>query len=79
MHTEDEARKLWCPMVRHVADSTTPPANRWNDIGTWTATTRCIASECAMWQWTTRPVLNADGSRNENFPAEGCCGLAGKP
>lgn len=82
MHTENEARKLWCPMAR-IQNGTHNPAaayNRLIDFAEYTsalpAMSLCIASDCAMWRWTAKPVINQDGSRNETFPAEGCCGLA---
>ena len=67
-HTEQEARKLWCPMARFL-DSDGDVANRWalsqsNDLNPLPC--RCIASECAMWRWNDEDET-------------GYCGLAGRP
>lgn len=62
MHTEEEARKLWCPFARSLpmrenasGDNfeTLPPHNRTIDEGGkhFMDTARCIASECAAWRW----------------------------
>lgn len=58
MHTEEQARQLWCPMARAFdtadvgATSTNRPlAYRYGprvDIN-------CLASECAMWRWNFLP------------------------
>lgn len=52
MHTEEQARNLWCPMAKealcetdHYKEPRGPVANRWNK-----GKSRCIASDCAMWQ-----------------------------
>ena len=54
MKTENEARELWCPMVRLAplgADETyTVASTRDDKIG------RCIASQCAMWRWDRMPM-----------------------
>ena len=57
MHTEEEAKKLWCPNVRYLAvfikdghRECTGAYNRGagdSNIGT----SLCIASSCAMWRW----------------------------
>lgn len=47
MHTVEQAKELWCPMVRGLAaDHPT--------------TCRCIADQCAMWRWDE---YKADGQR----------------
>jgi len=55
MHTEDEARKLWCPMVRFVIG---PETSKWQGVAYTnrcqelnTDKVNCIASACMMWQW----------------------------
>ena len=92
MHTEEQARKLWCPMVRYLAtfrgaDGKLEAAVGYNrgaqDSGMSSA--RCVASECAMWRWAKDAdwISRADkefqrsGKRIE--PERGYCGLAGKP
>lgn len=57
--TEEEAKKKWCPMVRagHVAGM----AVNTEPNGDFVEATRCIASDCMMWRFTTT----------------GYCGLAG--
>ena len=68
--TEDEARKMWCPMVRFDAGDNIV-SNRWlgngRQIHSNPEACRCIASECAMWRWQAH---DDDGRY-------GCCGLAG--
>ena len=49
--TEDEAKQKWCPMVRF-----NPPDgenNRSPDHGGLN-NARCIASECAVWKWSSK-------------------------
>ena len=86
MHTEEQARKLWCPMARGIMDS---GGNRMafgasgeepeNDdcAAQYEAEMAdlypCLASGCAMWRWETE--------RNEALETidwRGQCGLAGK-
>ena len=55
MHSEEEARKLWCPMARVAAHfnegmKNNVAFNRDPD-GDPRASTYCIASQCMMWQW----------------------------
>jgi hypothetical protein len=64
MHTEAEARELWCPMHRDlfIVDEGAAAVND---------NTKCIASRCAMWRWEY-PTERASESK-------GYCGLAGRP
>ena len=57
MHTQDEAKKLWCPMVR--APLFNPENHREQIAGNAAAipgakeygsAVRCIAGDCAMWR-----------------------------
>lgn len=67
MHTEESAKKLWCPMARVYADKN----NFYYDTRaefTVNPTTTCLASSCMMWRWVT--TLDGD---------KGYCGLAGVP
>jgi hypothetical protein len=66
MHTENEARKLWCPLARVVNNWFEPAVavNRSILKGKEKAAARdekeidagcgCIASECAMWRWEAK-------------------------
>jgi hypothetical protein len=79
MHTEEEARKLWCPMVRYEEG-----VNRWSlgaePLEKWgtednPSASRCIASQCMMWRWERD--LYAEGYQPESN--KGYCGIANKP
>lgn len=79
MHTEEEARQLWCPFARAIPATilggvaTTvvgvPAHNRVQEHGeheaTWHTSHNCIASACMAWRWAGE--------------GRGYCGLAGKP
>lgn len=86
MHTEEQALKLWCPMVR-VHLPVNAVANRVSDASLRISDARdreyfnqqkedcnCIASKCAMWRWDGYKPVN--GGANDE--AHGHCGLAGK-
>jgi hypothetical protein len=69
-HTPEQAKALWCPMVRHEGDSggcfnrainNEDPTNR-DYSGNKHYGCACVADKCAMWRW-------------ENAKA-GYCGLA---
>lgn len=93
MHTEEEARKLWCPMER---------AGRFLEHGVIAHNeySACRASDCAMWRWFREEVVYAvtgptdpkpegfyywDSNRKQwwkytnDSPTKGYCGLGGKP
>jgi hypothetical protein len=63
--TEEEAKKKWCPMVRH-GDSA---RNRTYNEGAMLQAFACIASDCMMWR---EDVI---GGRGERY---GYCGIGGK-
>ena len=65
MHTEKEAKKLWCPMSRMALTPDSQLVSNGN----------CIASSCAMWRWS---FDNPTDPRNRN-PRIGFCGIGGKP
>ena len=67
MHTEEEARKLWCPMAKVEFDE---DDNRHIDAAGNDHLFRCcryIASKCAMWRWDGKMGRN-HGRRHENAP-----------
>jgi hypothetical protein len=71
MHTDKEARSLWCPLARVVSTITgqSVAVNRSmfkEEEEEIAAGCRCIASDCAMWRWSKEEAT------------EGYCGLAGK-
>ncbi len=53
--TKDEAKKLWCPMVRSNSDGSncTIIAGKIDE-----AYGCCIADECMMWVWHTDMKIN---------------------
>lgn len=66
MHTEEESRSLWCPLVQHEGTAGgsfnrgSVPGNPLNRARTATQDTHlcsCIGSRCAAWRWTPKPVL----------------------
>ncbi len=85
MHTESDARKLWCPYARviirpvqTVQDHTVIQldciaGNRLE--GTKLASgTNCIASDCALWEW--QPDRD---EALETIEWKGGCGLKRRP
>ena len=55
MYTEEEACKLWCPMVRFVIG---PETSKWQGVAYTnrcqelnTDKVNCITSSCMMWRW----------------------------
>lgn len=54
MHTTEEAKGLWCPMVRLVVQSSIMAPitgfNSANDART-PKTSTCVSERCAMWRW----------------------------
>lgn len=81
MHTTEQAKKLWCPMVR-ATSGTDEPGNAGNSPAFRTPTyARCIASQCAMWRWNTPAGGRYVSESPADFEARrtGYCGLAGTP
>jgi len=76
-HTEEEARKKWCPFTRALWDgaganrvtTTTPTAD---SVGK-DSDNKCVGSECMAWRFRT--WQGPDGERAQG----GWCGLAGNP
>jgi hypothetical protein len=76
MYSEDEARKLWCPMARVAVDEAS--ANRdIDDTTTFISGCRCIASKCAMWRWGYERMFPGPNG-DDVIIQTGYCGLAGK-
>ena len=74
MYTEEEARKLWCPMVRlpiygNEDDKSPASCNKYDD-GDIGRSLYCMASDCMMWRWE---------GRGSGATGKGYCGLGGKP
>lgn len=87
LHTEDEAKTKWCPMVR-----ITPGNEHWHrltnreapligpDIDGHLIACRCIASACMAWRWATEYTAGPPRYEPEAKPVtRGYCGLAGRP
>jgi len=80
MHTEKEARKLWCPMVRYHDGSSPFPYNRGAE--TYHRDMECCGSRCMMWRWGEERTITEqcyDGSAIVYPEKVGYCGLGGKP
>ncbi len=81
MHSEEQARKKWCPEARVATGYTvdgkfqteaqSPAFNRMSNSCkiSFPNSARCIASDCMAWRWS-------GGARHFT---EGYCGLAGQP
>lgn len=70
MHTPEQAKDLWCPMVR------------WTGISGASVNVdgRCRAEQCAMWRWEVRNVTaRMDSESQYALTGRGYCGLAGRP
>lgn len=93
MHTEEEAKKLWCP---HVVASHSDPrrVSKHDSDGDYSLSdtiagapgNNCIASKCMAWRWdpgsfSYPPTPDNPGGGPHAAPEEyrGFCGLAGRP
>lgn len=81
MHTPEEAKTLWCPMVRLNGENWSDARGARRD-----AYNNCIADRCAMWRWekTTKsiPVVRGETRmyvtyEQRTMKTHGFCGLAG--
>ena len=63
MHTESQAKELWCPLVRHEGEAAGSfnrgwsPSNPLNHAAKPEETSylcNCIGSRCAAWRWERR-------------------------
>ncbi len=84
--TEDEAKTKWCPMVhtRYIGTiAQKGQEERAMELSERKErSSKCIASDCMMWQWVTTPAdaLKQSGLGQKYQQSEnGYCGLAGKP
>lgn len=86
MHTEEQAKRLWCPMARTSYSSLEDAhVNRLQGPEEDT----CIGSRCAMWRWDmdwSSSVQEGEGGdlvlrlkRRDGEPQRGFCGLGGRP
>ena len=80
-HAIEDAKKCWCPFVRHTSDGDDASCNRESDQGVemWNA---CIADRCMAWRWTMthiRDPKNPTGDLIASHDTHGFCGLAGQP
>lgn len=82
MHTTEQAKRLWCPMVRSGAGSD-PALNAIQGADRTGFDFNCIADKCAMWRWKAGLVRSRNDreSRMVLKPSttHGYCGLAGSP
>lgn len=84
-HTPEQAKNLWCPMVR-ASNGDDQPCNAGNSSDYRKATfARCIANECAMWRWVytsaSVPMKIENGATvyaTKEIKTHGYCGLAGR-
>lgn len=95
MKTEEEARKLWCPMARTyiTCDDNEVTVNR-TYAGKPEEGAHCIASDCMMWRWARKPNPDWRPQNSIQMPprdtrsdppmylddtTRGYCGIAGRP
>ena len=91
MITEDEAKKKWCPHVRHSDSETDSVAvNRFgrHAIDPERSWNSCIGSACMAWRWKDLPPVIASDDLQSIPVSElemrtkarrGYCGLSGRP
>jgi hypothetical protein len=85
--TEEEARKLWCPMVRYQPlpynwiRTITQKRTSWLNTSATNTGSRCIASDCMMWRWNDKTLSPEGhfGTYTITDYTHGHCGLGGKP
>lgn len=76
MHTEEQAKTLWCPHVRsgNGTPATNCAVNQTIVSGEHARWDKCCASACAAWRWADPTTRYATPTARKGF-----CGLAGKP
>jgi hypothetical protein len=74
---EKEAITKWCPHSRVMASGAATAYNRYRGADIPNGT-KCIASKCMLWKWTSSYV-NVEGRAKDGYgnwdDAEGKCGL----
>ena len=89
MHTEEEAKKKWCPMVRDGEGYTFKSGDQeQSKQSSSNADAKCRASDCMMWRWELNYIgisyrhpedrIRAVEKALTNGTAPGYCGLAGR-
>lgn len=75
---ESTAKTKWCPHSMTLESYAETTAFNRNTNGQFVG--NCIGSECMAWRWWYDPEINynVEALRGKN-PANGFCGLAGKP
>lgn len=90
-HSTEQARQLWCPMVRvGVLPSGGGPVAVNDPRVEYRG--NCIADQCAMWRWVPSTTMHKERRMHESdgrcfmqtmdvpdAPTHGYCGLAGSP
>lgn len=84
MHTPEQARETWCPMVRLKL-----PHNNYNRYevdphldSVVPRDCKCIADKCAMWRWVSSSrqiVTDTQPDEIRVLSKTGYCGLTGQP
>ena len=70
--TENEAFKMWCPMVRYTSSEVSVEfPHEWALRNRPTTAVCCVASRCMAWRWS---FLSDEDEKDQGY-----CGLAGKP
>ena len=79
MHTEEQAKELWCPHVRH-GDTDEVALNSFVDGERDQCWAKCIGPKCSQWRWFHKSE-SFYTQKGEQVGAKGTgyCGLAGKP
>ena len=90
MHTEDEAKKMWCPQARVLVFDSEGQASINRDEDGHFQNALCIASKCMAWRWLRETPIRGltaaaesetgimTKSSDPESPRLGYCGLAGK-
>ncbi len=76
MLNPEQAKKLWCPMVRNLEMSDTGAGQAMAGVNAEIRNDQrfnCIADGCMMWHWEN-PNMDIPSPDRRGF-----CGLAGKP